>query len=182
MFCPQTRRPKRTNPIERLRRIFLLASLVGLLSIVSVRIVAAQSAEEISGARALAEQGIEAFGDKKFHEAYDLMNRAKSLYHAQIHLLFIARSAEKPGKLVEARESYNKLVPKVGTSCRVLVPIRQKVVPRANREAIAGFIRPPLQPGLVKPGTDFRHEVLVREPIAPDAPAAFRDAQAQRWN
>ncbi len=53
------------------------------------------------------------------------------------------------------------LVPKVGTSCRVLVPMRQKVVPRANREAIAGFIRPPLQLGLVKPGTDFRHEVLV---------------------
>gem|GEM_PF-671598 len=52
------------------------------------------------------------------------------------------------------------LVPKVGTSCRVLVPMRQKVVPRANREAIAGFIRPPLQLGLVKPGTDFRHEVL----------------------
>jgi len=44
-----------------------------------------------------------------------------------------------------------------------LVPMRQKVVPRANREAIAGFIRPPLQLGLVKPGTDFRHEVLVRE-------------------
>jgi len=41
-----------------------------------------------------------------------------------------------------------------------LVPMRQKVVPRANREAIAGFIRPPLQLGLVKPGTDFRHEVL----------------------
>ena len=39
--------------------------------------------------------------------------------------------------------------------------MRQKVVPRANREAIAGFIRPPLQLGLVKPGTDFRHEVLV---------------------
>ncbi len=38
--------------------------------------------------------------------------------------------------------------------------MRQKVVPRANREAIAGFIRPPLQLGLVKPGTDFRHEVL----------------------
>jgi len=38
--------------------------------------------------------------------------------------------------------------------------MRQKVVPRANREAIAGFIRPPLQLGLVKPGTNFRHEVL----------------------
>ncbi len=43
--------------------------------------------------------------------------------------------------------------------------MRQKVVPRANREAIAGFIRPPLQLGLVKPGTDFRHEVLVPSPI-----------------
>ena len=44
--------------------------------------------------------------------------------------------------------------------------MRQKVVPRANREAIAGFIRPPLQLGLVKPGTDFRHEVLVLDAIA----------------
>ena len=46
-----------------------------------------------------------------------------------------------------------------------LVPMRQKVVPRANREALAGFIRPPLQLGLVKPGTDFRHEVLA--PLVP---------------
>ncbi len=35
----------------------------------------------------------------------------------------------------------------------------------ANEEASAGFIRSPLQLGLVKPGTIFRHEVLV--PLLP---------------
>jgi len=53
------------------------------------------------------------------------------------------------------------LVPRTGSSFRFLVPMRQKVVPRARRVAIAGFIRPPLQLGLLKPGTNFRHEVLV---------------------
>ena len=47
------------------------------------------------------------------------------------------------------------LVPRTGSSFRVLVPMRQKVVPRAIKVAIAGFIRPPLQLGLVKPGREF---------------------------
>ncbi len=73
----------------------------------------------------------------------------------------IKSSAEGKLRRISGDQRPSTLVPKVGTSCRVLVPMRQKVVPRANREAIAGFIRPPLQLGLVKPGTDFRHEVLV---------------------
>lgn len=70
----------------------------------------AQSAEEISGARALARQGIEAYGAGDFQRAYDLCQRAESLYHAPPHVLYMARAAAKLGRLVEARELYNKLV------------------------------------------------------------------------
>jgi hypothetical protein len=69
----------------------------------------AQSDAERAGARAAATEGAKAFEEGRFKEAVDLFARAESLVHAPPHLLYIARSHEKLGQLVEARESYLKI-------------------------------------------------------------------------
>jgi hypothetical protein len=87
-------------------RILLL--LVGALCLSAPRAFA-QSEEAKSGARAAADEGGKAFEAGKYAEALDLFTRAESLVHALPHLLFIARSHEKLGHLVKARETYLKI-------------------------------------------------------------------------
>jgi len=70
---------------------------------------AANNARDTAGARALATQGIEAFQAKKFDRALRLFSRAESLYHAPIHLLFMARSHRELGQPVEAFELFNRI-------------------------------------------------------------------------
>jgi hypothetical protein len=69
----------------------------------------AQSDAERAGARAAATEGARAFDEGRYAEAVDLFTRAQSLVHAPPHLLYIARSHEKLGQLVKARESYLKI-------------------------------------------------------------------------
>ncbi|HMJ12019.1 MAG TPA: hypothetical protein VK524_11430 [Polyangiaceae bacterium] len=71
--------------------------------------VRAQTDEERSGARAAATQGAEAYNEKRYSEAVDLFSRAESLVHSPLHLMYMARSLEKLGKLVRARELYLKV-------------------------------------------------------------------------
>ncbi|HTM43962.1 MAG TPA: hypothetical protein VL137_03350 [Polyangiaceae bacterium] len=84
-------------------------ALTALALVCSSSIALAQTDTERAGARAAAQQGAQAFADGKFAEAADLFGRAESLVHAPPHLLYIARSYEKLGKLVEAREEYLKI-------------------------------------------------------------------------
>jgi tetratricopeptide (TPR) repeat protein len=70
----------------------------------------AQSDQERAGARAAATQGAEAFDAGNYQDAISYFERAQALVKALPHLLFIARSHEKLGNLVEARENYNKIV------------------------------------------------------------------------
>jgi hypothetical protein len=69
-----------------------------------------QTDQERAGARAAARDGIEAYNAGNFEESLRLLERAESLVHAPTHLLFIARSRVKLGKLVEAREAYKKII------------------------------------------------------------------------
>jgi hypothetical protein len=69
----------------------------------------AQTDEERAAARAAAEAGLDAFDQKKYAEAVDLLSRAERLMHAPVHLLFIARAHAQLGQLVKAREAYLKL-------------------------------------------------------------------------
>jgi hypothetical protein len=69
----------------------------------------AQGDTERAGARAAATEGGKAFDEGRYKEAIDLFTRAESLVHAPPHLLFIARSHEKLGQLVKAREAYLKI-------------------------------------------------------------------------
>jgi hypothetical protein len=69
----------------------------------------AQTDEERAGARAAAGAGIDAYNANHFADAYDLLNRAESLVHAPTHLLYMARSADKLGHLVQAHELYVRI-------------------------------------------------------------------------
>lgn len=68
-----------------------------------------QSAADKATAREVATQGIELFRAGKYPEALDLLRRAQALYDAPVHLLYIARSQEKLGQLVESAENYRLL-------------------------------------------------------------------------
>ena len=71
--------------------------------------VGADQTRDRAAARAAADAGADAFEKNDYPQALELFSRAERLYHAPPHLLFIARSLEKLGRLVEAREAYLKL-------------------------------------------------------------------------
>jgi len=88
----------------------------GLSSLVTSAIVMgtfgtafAQSDTERAGARAAAQAGLAAYNSARYSEALDLLSRAESIVHALPHLLYMARAADKLGKLVQAREYYLKI-------------------------------------------------------------------------
>jgi len=82
--------------------VFALVSVPGPAS--------AQSDQERTAARSLATEGATAFEQERFQDAADLFGKAESLMHAPPHLLFLARSEAKLGRLVRAREAYLKVV------------------------------------------------------------------------
>jgi len=78
----------------------------GLFAAVPAR---ADNDEARAGARAAATLGINAFEQGKWQESIDYMAKAEAVFHAPTHLLYMARSYEKLGNLVRARELYIKL-------------------------------------------------------------------------
>lgn len=69
----------------------------------------AESDTDRAGARASAEAGVAAYNGGQYAEALDLLRRAETLVHAPTHLLYMARAADKLGRLVQAHELYLKL-------------------------------------------------------------------------
>lgn len=69
-----------------------------------------QSAADKATARQLATQGIQYYQQGKHAEALDLLQRAEQLYDAPVHLIYIARAQAALGKLVEASETYRRLI------------------------------------------------------------------------
>jgi hypothetical protein len=61
-------------------------------------------------ARTLATEGIDLFNEGRFAEALDRLERAQALFDAPIHLLYIARAQTRLGDLVEATETYRRLI------------------------------------------------------------------------
>src|SRR5262245_10986601 len=66
--------------------------------------------EAKDAARTLAEKGFELYEAGKYAEAITHFKQAEQRFHASPHLLFIARSYVKMGKLVEGRDVYDKVV------------------------------------------------------------------------
>jgi hypothetical protein len=69
----------------------------------------AQTDDDRAGARVAATEGVKAINEKRWADAADLFGRAESLVHSPVHLLYLARAQEKLGKLVKARENYNRI-------------------------------------------------------------------------
>jgi hypothetical protein len=69
----------------------------------------AQSDDDRASARAMATQGLAAEEAGQFADAVALFKRAEAIVHAPPHLLHIARSEAKLGRLVAAHEAYFKI-------------------------------------------------------------------------
>ena len=92
-----------------------LIKRVGVRTALAIIVTAAstawgQSAADKATARQLATQGIQFYQQGKHAEALDLLQRAEQLYDAPVHLIYIARTQAALGKLVEASETYRRLV------------------------------------------------------------------------
>jgi hypothetical protein len=70
----------------------------------------AQTDQERAAARTAAVSGIKAYEAKDYEKALALLVRAENVVHAPTHLLFIARSHEALGHLVEATETYRRII------------------------------------------------------------------------
>ena len=81
------------------------AAAVGAAVVFTGVPASAQSAADKATARQLAVHGIKLYGDGKYSEALDKLQRAQTLYDAPVHLLYIARCQHKLGMLVESAES-----------------------------------------------------------------------------
>jgi len=89
----------------------IAAVLVASLSLLAVQPCAwAQTDDDRAGARVAATEGVKAINEKRWADAADLFARAESLVHSPVHLLYLARAQEKLGKLVKARENYNRII------------------------------------------------------------------------
>src|SRR3954469_13060904 len=84
--------------------------LVTSLGLLTVAPAGAQTDDDRAGARVAATEGVKASNEKRWAEAADLFSRAESLVHSPVHLLYLARAQEKLGKLVKARENYNRIM------------------------------------------------------------------------
>jgi hypothetical protein len=87
-----------------------LRPLLGLVLVTLAGPVFGQSAADKATARKLATEGIELHGQGKYAEALDKLQRAEALYDAPVHLVYIARAQAKLGQVVEASETYRRLI------------------------------------------------------------------------
>ncbi|MEJ7729112.1 MAG: hypothetical protein WKG00_07850 [Polyangiaceae bacterium] len=88
----------------------LWAALLVMAPAVATAQPATPSSDAKDGARKLAERGYELFQAGKYGEAIGHFDKAEQLFHAPPHLLFIARSQAKLGKLLAARAAYDAIV------------------------------------------------------------------------
>jgi len=89
----------------------VVALLLVSLSVLAVEPNAwAQGDDDRAGARVAATEGVKAMNEKRWADAADLFSRAESLVHSPVHLLYLARAQEQLGKLVKARENYNRII------------------------------------------------------------------------
>lgn len=107
-----------------------LCSALTALALISLSPLSyAQSDADKAAARAAAQQGVQAYTEGRYADAADLLTRAETLYHAPPHVLYQARTQEKLGHLVEARELYMKL------TRETLAPTAPEVFRTAQAEA-----------------------------------------------
>jgi tetratricopeptide (TPR) repeat protein len=123
---------------------------------VSSSALAQDDAADKANARSLATEGIELYNEGRYADALDRLERAQSLFDAPMHLLYIARAQVKLGQLVEASETYRRLI-RVELSQETPAAVREAVEAadaeldgvEARVSALRIEIVPPNEPGLV---------------------------------
>jgi hypothetical protein len=88
----------------------LLAGMMNVAFLSAAGVASAQTDDQRAAARQLATDGAQAFNEGRYQDAVDSFTKAESLVHAPPHLLYLARSYEKLGQLVKAREAYLKVI------------------------------------------------------------------------
>lgn len=90
-------------------RTIALRVLVSCAFSFTATLAHAQTDLERATARDAANNGRAAFDAARYEQAIDSFSRAEALVHAPPHLLFLARSQAKLGRLVAAHETYLKI-------------------------------------------------------------------------
>jgi tetratricopeptide (TPR) repeat protein len=139
------------------RGIALSAGLAAAAMTAAVPVAQAQSAgtsgKEKEAARMLAQMGYELFVAGKYEEAIVKLDQAEAIFHAPPHLELSGRALEKLGRLLRARERYQ----------RVAAEPPAEHAPKAFRETYAAAVKaldtlktriPSLQLKLTGPSAD----------------------------
>ena len=97
-----------TMPAQSIMRL-LFSLAPSALILLGSTVALGQTDLERATARDAANSGRAAFDSGQYEKAIDQFTRAEQLVHAPPHLLFLARSQAKLGKLVAAHETYLKI-------------------------------------------------------------------------
>lgn len=104
-----------------------------LIGFIPTAVFAQSDAENRATARALAQQGQEAFDAKDYAKSDEAFRRADALFHAPTLTLGLARAQAAEGKFVESWESYNRIILENVTS----TPVFAKALEEAKKEIAA---------------------------------------------
>ncbi len=123
-------------------RRYSSVSMLLLAALLAPGVARAQASDEDKGtARALLIEGNEAYEKKDYAHALSCFERADALFHAPTILIGLARSRAALGKLVGAREAYNRLINEPVTAN--LSPAFLKAIEDARAEVMAITARVP---------------------------------------
>ena len=95
-----------------------------------------QSDMERAAARNAANAGRDAYENGRYEEAIESLTRAEKILHAPTHLLYMARSQAKLGKLVAARENYLKITHEVLPSNASKAFVEAQSAAQTERQAL----------------------------------------------
>lgn len=84
--------------------------LVAVCGALAPTVAFAESNRDRAAARSAADAGADAYEQGQYERSLELFTKAEQLMHAPPHLLYMARSFEKLGRLVEAREAYLRII------------------------------------------------------------------------
>lgn len=93
-----------------MRRLSIAVCAASLLLGPALAFAGPPSAEDRDAARKLADKGAELFDAGRFEEAVEYFQKADQRVHAPTFVLAIAQAYARGGKLVEAREQYQRVV------------------------------------------------------------------------
>src|SRR5688572_7720342 len=93
-----------------MRRLSTAVCAITLLLAPGVVLGAPPTADDREIARALADKGAELFDAGKYQESIDFFRKADERVHAPTFTLAIAQAHAKLGRLIEAREHYQKVI------------------------------------------------------------------------